>query len=197
MKTSDLIAAFAGRTKLPIDVNDLLPMLASNGEETKIEFVGVDLDPDILQGKAKIFYLRDGVYGEPVRYANIYYHRGHTTDWQRLICCKELLHLLDPKMAHTSSPDAINELAEQIGLPNYMQRPMDDPLSTNLDRIAEFMAAAVLLPFAAREALMPALQDGRLTLGDIAVMADIPRKYVGLVMSEFWPNMHEVFLTRT
>jgi hypothetical protein len=194
MKVSDLIAEFAGRVDLPVDVNDLLPLLAQNGHGTEVEFVGVDLNPEILQGKIKIFHLRNSVYGDTIRCANIYYHRGHSTDWQRFICCKELLHLLDPKGAETSSQEQIDELAAQIGLPQYMQDPLADGFATNIDRLAEFRAAAVLLPFAARELLLAPLSDGRLELSDIAQLSDIPRKYVGLVMGPNWPKIHDLFL---
>lgn len=196
MHTSELIAEFAGRTNLPVDVNDILPVLTRNGYETDIEFIGVDMDPEILQGKIKIFHLREGVYGEPRRCANIYYHREHTTDWQRFISCKELLHLLDPPGAETASPAEIDDLANRIGLPEYMQDPMSDGFATNIDRLAEFRAAALLLPFASRELLLKPLEDGNLTLGDIAKMADIPRKYVGLVMSERWVAVHDLFLQK-
>lgn len=194
MNTSDLIAKFASKIELPVDVNDLLPILSTNGHETDVEFIGVDLDPEILQGKIKIFYFRDPPYSEPRRFANIYYHRGHGTDWQRFICCKEILHLLDPPGAETSTADQIDELAAKIGLPEYMQDPLADGFATNTDRLAEFRTAALLLPFAARELLLQPLADDKLTLGDIAKLADIPRKYVGLVMSERWPAVHELFL---
>lgn len=194
MNTADLISQFSSRVELPIDVNELLPILAKNGEETEVEFIGVDLDPDILQGKIKIFHFRDPPYAEPKRYANIYYHRGHGTDWKRFICCKELLHLLDPASAQTNTPEEIDELAAKIGLPEYMQDPLADGFATNTDRLAEFRTAALLLPFAAREHLVKPLEDDKLTLGDIAKLADIPRKYVGLVMSERWPAIHDLFL---
>jgi hypothetical protein len=196
MKTSDLILHFSEKTSLPVDVNELLPVLIANGEDTDIEFIGVDLDPDVLQGKIKIFHLRNGVYSEPRRCANIYYHRGHPSEWQRFICCKELLHLLDPASAQTSTSEQIDELADKIGLPEYMQDPLADGFATNIDRLAEFRAAALLLPFSARSLLLEPLATEKLTLGDIAKMADIPRKYVGLVMSERWPLVHELFVRK-
>lgn len=192
MKTNELIRLFSSRETLPVDVNDLLPVLHENGADADIEFIGVDLDPDILQGKIKIWHAREGVYGEPKRLANIYYHRGHTIDWQRLICAKELMHLLDPAGAHTASIEDIDVLATQIGLPEYMQDATRDGFATNVDRLAEFRAAAILLPYRAREHLLPPLNDGRLTLGDIAIMADIPLRYVALVMSPGWNYIHEL-----
>ena len=194
MNTNDLIRLFSEKLSLPGDVNELLPVLAQHGSEVDIEFIGVDLDPEILQGKIKIFYVRDGVYAEPKRMANIYYHRGHGSDWQRFICCKELLHLLDPPGAETNSMEQIDELASKIGLPAYMQDATLDGIATNIDRLAEFRAAAILLPYAAREQLLKPLAEQKLTLSDIAEMADIPRKYAGLVMSPGWNYIHQIFV---
>jgi hypothetical protein len=196
MKRSELIRIFSLKIDLPIDVNEVLSVLRGNGVEDEIEFIGVDLDPDILQGKIKIFHLRNGVYSEPIRHANIYYHRGHTADWQRFICCKELMHVIDPPAAHTANIEAIDELADKMGLPPELQDPMADGFATNVDRNAEFRAAAILLPLEARQILMPAYLAGDLKLADIAILADIPRKYVGLVMSAIWEEVHET-LSRT
>jgi hypothetical protein len=194
MQREDLIKHFSGKLTLPVDVNEVVGVLRDDGIEHKIEFIGVDLDISILQGKIKIFYIREGVYADPKPYANIYYHSGHEPDWQRFVCCKELMHLLDPIGAQTTSMEEIDELASKIGLPPEMQDPMADGFATNVDRVAEFRAAAVLLPFASRDALLPALTAGILTLSDIARMADIPRKYVALVMSPGWADVHKILV---
>lgn len=190
MKVTSLITEFASRAKLPVDVNDVLAVLRENGSDDDIEFIGVDLNPDILQGKVKIFHLRPKPYAEPIRHANIYYHRGHSADWQRFICCKELLHLLDPPSAHTNTAEDIAALEEKMGLPPEMQDPLHDGIAANVDRLAEFRAAAILLPMAARNLLLQPLRDDILKLDDIARMADIPRKYVGFVMRPVWDTVH-------
>lgn len=196
MKVTDLIKAFAEREELPIDVNDVLGCLRQNGSsDDEIEFIGVDLDPDVLQGAIKVFHVRPGVYADPVRMVNIYYHKGHDVDWQRLICCKELIHLLDPPSAQTSAPEAIDELAARIGLPPEMQDPVADGVEANIDRLAEWRAAAVLLPISARELLLPKIKDGSLKIADVARMADIPPKYAGFVMSDVWERVYPL-LTR-
>lgn len=194
MKVTSLISEFASRTKLPVDVNDVIALLRENGKDDDIEFIGVEFDPDILQGKIKIWNARPGVYAEPVRHANIYYHRDHDPDWQRFICCKELLHLLDPPGAQTKTPEEIAALEEKIGLPPEMQDPEQDGWAANVDRVAEFRAAAILLPWAARELLVQPLRDRLLSLDDIARMADIPRKYVGFVMSPIWEKVHPMLV---
>lgn len=192
MKTQELIQQFSKIETLPVDVNDVLKCLQDNGHDDDIEFIGVDLDPEILQGKIKIFHTRNGVYGDIKRCANIYYHRGHNSDWQRFIACKELLHLLDPEFAHTRSQDDIDSLAEKIGLPPEMQDPMADGLQANIDRVAEFRAAAILLPLASRNLLYKAYKANEIKADDIARLADIPRRYVGLVMSDNWPGIHDI-----
>lgn len=195
MQAVELIKAFEGRTQLPVDVNDILAYLRENGNDDDIEFIGADLNPDILQGAIKILHARDSLYGEPRRMVNIYYHRGHSKDWQRMICAKELFHLLDPDWALTGDPAAIDKLASEIGLPPEMQNPLEDGMETNIDRLAEWRAAAILLPMAARDVLKPFYDNGPLTLADIARQADIPSKYAGLVMHDSWGAIYAL-LTR-
>lgn len=192
MEVHELIREFASRENLPVDVNDVLKCLRDNGNEDNIEFVGVDLDPDILQGAIKVFHIRNGVYAEPERWVNIYYHRGHTPDRQRMVSCKELVHLLDPLDAYTRTPDAINRLADKIGLPPEQQDPMADGFATNVDRLAEFRAAAILLPKAVRDQLIEPYRRNALTLQDIARMADMPTRYVGIVMNDVWDDVHDI-----
>lgn len=194
MNAQDLIASFSRRTTLPVDVNDVIELVRKNGEEIDIEFIGVDLDPEILQGQIKVFYVRDGVYAEPRKCANIYYHRGHAKDWQRLICCKELIHLVDPEAARTTTSEGIDALAEKIGLPPEMQNPTADGFEVNVDRVAEWRAAAILLPLAAREVLMPFYSSGAITAAEIGRLADIPRKYAAFVMSDAWPAVHDLLI---
>lgn len=197
MEVKALIAEFASHRRLPVDVNDVLAKLRENGIDDDVEFIGVDFDTSIMQGKIKIYHARPRPYAEPVRYANIYYHRGHDSDWQRFICCKEMLHLVDPPGAQTKTPEEIAALEEKIGLPPEMQDPEQDGWATNVDRLAEFRAAAILLPWACRELLVAPLHRGDLSLDDIARMADIPRKYVGFVMSPYWETVHPMLVGST
>jgi hypothetical protein len=192
MNIPELIEKFASRKSLPVDVNDVLTCLKEHGNEDKIEFIGVDLDPDVLLGLIKIFHVRDVVYADPIRYVNIYYNRTQSVDWQRMICCKEIVHLLDPTSAETKTSEEIFKLAEKIGLPPEMQDPTSDGIATSTDRLAEFRAAAILLPWEARQVLLPAFKAGSLTTMDIARLADMPHKYVGFVMSDVWERVFPV-----
>lgn len=193
MIISELVREFSGRTKLPIDVNDIVGCFRHHGVDGEIEFLGVDLDPEIMQGQFKEVHVRDSVYGQEVRrLINIYYHRGHPIEWQRFICAKELIHVLDHPSARTSDPEAIDKLAAKIGLPPEMQDPMKDGHETNVDRLAEWRAIALLFPLAARNQLLAPYRDNVLKLGDIARLADIPSRYVGFAMHESWDRLHDI-----
>jgi len=196
MEAHDLLKAFEYRLKLPIDVNDVLAYLREHGNTDNVEFIGADLEPDILQGAVKIWYARAGVYVEPERMVNIYYHRGHSKDWQRMICCKELLHLIDPAWLCTNEAAAIDKLADEIGLPPEMQDPFNEMAETNVDRVAELRAAALLLPLEARNIFRPYYDAGKLSIDDIARQADIPRKYAGIVMHPAWDDIYATMTRR-
>ena len=194
MTIAKLIEKFSRLAVLPVDVNAVLAEIRAMGHQDCVEFIGVDIDADVMLGKIKVFHVRNGVYSDPERHANIYYHRGLEPFWQRMICCKELTHLLDPADTHTNNIGDIDQLAERIGLPPEMQDPLEDGPETNRDRLAEWRAAALLLPMAARELLMPAYREGKINTADVARLADIPSKYAAFVMSDNWPKVHELLL---
>lgn len=194
MKTADLLKHFSAQTTLPVDVNDVLKFLRENGNDDEIEFIGVDLNPDVLQGQIEIFYVRPVPYGDPVKYVNIYYDRQAGIDAQRFICCKELLHVLDPNGAVTNSSKGVEELAEQMGLTPEMYDFVSGGSDANVDRLAEFRAAAILFPLAVRQPLIDAHREGKMSIDDIARLTDIPRKYVGFVMNAGWTKVHEILL---
>jgi hypothetical protein len=196
MRTQDLIEHFSRQESLPIDVNDVLSvLLGDDGIEDDVKFIAVELDTAILRGWCKIWHERNGVYGQELtRNVNVYYVKDDPNEWKRFVCCKELMHLLDPESARTETLAEIDQLAARIGLPPELQDPMADGVQANTDRLAELRAAAVLLPLAARDILLSPLADGKITLPDIAELADIPGKYAGLVMSSIWPRVHEALL---
>src|SRR5690606_15084289 len=117
-------------------------------------------------------------------------------DWQRMICCKELLHLIDPHWAATREAQDIDQLADEIGLPPEMQDPLNEMATTNVDRVAELRAAAILLPFEARKVMLPYYEKGDLSINDIARQADMPRKYAGIVMHPAWDDIYATMTRR-
>jgi hypothetical protein len=194
-QVGDLIQRFQGRETLPIDVNDVLAAMWSNGLDIEVEFIGVELDITILRGKYRLFDWPNGFYGgDPHRMANIYYHVKDERDWQRFVCCKEITHLLDNPAFYTGSREDQVALAEKVGLPPHLQDPLSAPIEVNLDFIAESVATALLFPMASRNKFVSALTDKKLRTSDIALIADIPVQYVEIAMRPFWTGIHEKLL---
>ena len=115
-------------------------------------------------------------------------------EWQRLVCCKELLHILDSVETRVSRPEDIERLVEKIVLPADLQDPFTDGIHALTDRVAATYAAAILFPFAAREIVLKPFLERKLPLTRLADMAELPPRYVAIVMSEIWPEIHKMLV---
>ncbi|MEI6485670.1 MAG: hypothetical protein WCO11_05325 [Sphingomonadales bacterium] len=190
MRASDILGHFSAKVDAPVDVNDVLAFMRDGGVECDVSFIEVELDTEILLGQYQKFYVRPVPYADPEAYANIYYAKQMTRDWQRLVCCKELLHLIDRDGHKATTPDQIRKNAEHIGLPIQL-RDFDaqDPIA-NTDTIAEFFALGILFPLAARAALMDPFKAGKLKIDDIARFFDIPKQKASFVMTPNWESVH-------
>ena len=195
-RIGDLVKHFQDSVDLPIDVNDVLEKMKASGIDVDVEFIGVELDTEVLRGKYRLFEWPNGFYGDdPALMANIYYHNADDSGWQRFVCCKELTHLLDDPQFHTSTREQQITLAESVGVPLRLQDPSTAPIEVNIDFIAESVATALLFPRAARDLFVEPFAQKRLRIEDIAMIADIPELYVSVAMRPFWPTINDRLLT--
>ncbi len=196
----ELIRRFSVEELLPVDIeNHVIPAMRALGVQEKI-FIYPDpkLNPNVLRGDIKHWDYPFPTEENPtdatpmitVRCADITYSTQEPPDWQRLICCKELLHVLDPAFSRVASRDQVERLIEKVILPPDLQDPFTDGIHAVSDRVAATYAAAVLFPMGARNILHPHVGK-RLKLEKVAEMAELPLRYVALVMSDFWPEIHE------
>jgi hypothetical protein len=191
MSATALVRKFAALDRVPVEVNMVVNEIRAAGVKDEIYyFWDQNLDPTILRG-----YIKHDEYPQPdgakKRVAEITYAKmGH--EWERLVCCKELLHLLDPESERTWKVDDINRLIEKIILPPDLVDPFKDGQHALVDRVAISYAVATLFPFGARQILMPAYQAKKFTLADIEELAELPRRYVAIVMSDAWTEIHKL-----
>ena len=115
---------------------------------------------------------------------------GH--EMERLVCCKELLHILDQNYMKVSTPSAVVDLIEKIILPPELVDPFADGIHTNSDRVAILHALAVLFPLSARAILLPPFKDGKLSAQKIAEIAELPVYYIQLVLNDGWLHIHKL-----
>lgn len=194
MRASDVLREFASKLEGPIDVNDVLKFINAGGIECDVEFFEVELDTNILLGKIRTYYSHSVPYGDPTLCANIYYAKQMSREWHRLVCCKELMHILDPDGHKATTPEQIHYNAERIGLPSELRDISADGRITNSDRIAEFYALGILFPLAARDVLMNHYENGKISIDDIARLYDLPKRKAAIVMTPLWADIHSMLL---
>jgi hypothetical protein len=102
--------------------------------------------------------------------------------------------LLEPIESRVTKLEEVEKLIEKIILPPDLVDPFTDGLHAATDRVAVAHAIAALFPFAARGILLPKYNNG-LTLADVSVLAELPPRYVAIVMSDSWPEIHAMILS--
>lgn len=118
MSVRDLIERYAGGTHLHVRVNVVREYMMS-GElaiKDRIRFIGVEIDVNVLRGFIHQ-YIEKPLNGSALRpgaCADIYYDRRQPIEWQRLVCCKELLHLMDPDSYKTNTPAHVHKYASSF-----------------------------------------------------------------------------------
>lgn len=196
MSIANLIKAFSVKALGPIDIWDhVKPEFEKLGVRDEIYFFAdPKLDHTILRGKITSWSYPTGVAGRTNFVADITYADQQPNDWQRLVCCKEMMHIFDPIETRGGKAEDVDRLVDKIILPRELQDPFSDGLHALTDRVAVYYATAILFPLAARETLMQAYEAGNLSLEDIAELMEIPLKYAFMVMSEAWPEVHALMI---
>ena len=108
---------FSCFTKLPVLIDTVRDQALEYGVVDKFRFVKTDTDPTVLLGTLQMFQ-EAGEDGKPETVARILYSR-HIPDsaTQRLVCCKEILHVFDGDAETARSLEAVDGLIESIVIP--------------------------------------------------------------------------------
>jgi hypothetical protein len=196
MSVRSLIEHYANGTHLHVRVRDIRDYMVS-GElaiKDRIRFVGVEIDINVLRGFLHQYTKRplDGSALRPMACADVHYDRRQPIEWQRLVCCKELLHLLDPQGHRTNTPAHVKLQIERIALPPGMETIRTDGMRVWGDRLADLQAIALLFPMEARRVLVGKVD--KIGPDNIARLVRLPEKYVRWVMSPQWEDMYPTIL---
>ena len=187
-----LIDFFSSFTVLPVDPDDVRDQILTYGIKDNIAFVGVHLDARVIYGAFHQYIDRTSVYGDPVINVDIYWDRSLTRDWKRLVCCKELLHLLDHSVSKAATKLECENLLRHLADPELLNAPFsEDKLQAWNDELMLFYAMAVLVPWDARESLYADYCEDNSRLGEIAKRIDLPESVVKIILSERWPPLYQ------
>jgi hypothetical protein len=189
MAFGELLKRFEACEDLPIDLDKVRQHILELGIRHEIEFVGVELDVEIIRGFLYRYRYHEGGWNEPKYAAEIHYDRNQPEEWINIVLAKELIHILDRNVC--TKKEEFDNLIRRLALPRELKALLEDPPYALFDRAGDAFASALLLPMAAREALMPAYNEGAMSDKDIAEMAVLPVRYVRSIMSPEWEKVYE------
>jgi hypothetical protein len=195
MNVRNLIEHYANDTQLHVPVRKIRDHIIQKLDiKDRIQFVGVEIDVEVLRAFLHQYKEKEinGSALRPMACADIYYDHRQPIDWQRLVCCKELLHLMDPAEYKTKTPEHVKKQIERIALPPGMEPIRTDGMRVWGDKLADLQAIALLFPMEARRVLMSKVDQ--IGPENIARVAKLPEKYVRWVMSPQWDEMYPTIL---
>jgi hypothetical protein len=191
MSPQNLVTIFSSHTKLPVQIQDVVDQIVEMGVQDRITYVGVELDLGVLRGQfIRLQTERPGVYADPICSAEIYYATNQDMEWQRIVVCKELIHLFDTNEAATKTQEDLDHLMDRMAISPELQFQKNDGFKVEADKIATLYAIAILFPKDARDALIEPYKQGLITAGDISRTAEIPEKYIRLAMLDGWDDIY-------
>ncbi len=194
MSVSRILEEFSKFDSLPIEVSRVLDMIRELGVLDIIEFYqDLDLDTKVLGGFLKRTEIVDGA-GIAFKSLITYGKLGH--ELERIVCCKELIHVLDPIRHRVSSPAQVKDLISKIALPADLVDPIVDGEHVWTDRIATLEAVAILFPLGARNVLYEKYMTERISLAWIAEQAELPVGMVKYAMNGDWPSTVNRLISR-
>ena len=190
-----LIEFFSSFTVVPIDPDEVRDQIVGYGVKDEIRFIGVDLNERIILGALHHYTKSPGVYAEPIVCADIYHDRSQDRRWRRVICVKELMHLLDRSPSLTATQAQCEKLLHDLTIVAVTSSSFSiDAFTAWHDHLMLYCAVMVLFPIDARNILFPSYSSGLLSIEKIANEVDLPETLVRLVMSDGWPRLYETIV---
>ncbi|WP_156392455.1 hypothetical protein [Rhizobium sp. Root482] len=189
MYLKNLLAAVAIIDEMPLEVEDMAAELIKAGCQDRIIFSAADEDPAEIQGVFYQYTTKPGVYCSPDFITLIVYSKHLSVEWQRLVCCKELIHACDSEIEQTNTEEEVQALLEKILGPLSTEDFGLADLMAAKDKFAIYQALAILFPLSARDEARKAMSEKKRTLEQVAAWACLPSQLVELVLSDDWPKI--------
>lgn len=188
-RIEQLIAAFDQVTEFPIEISEVRDYFLTHFVQDEIVFRPDEkMDKAVLRGLYYQFSYRKEMYGDRILCSLIIYSSQISREWQRVICCKELIHILDAKSEQTKSIEELDGLMRRILGPLSTEDFDVFDIMAAKDRLALYQAIPVLFPMSARERALSLMANGT-KLEEIATQVSLPTNIVAVAMTEEWPDL--------
>ncbi len=179
MSLRELLKYTSARDTFPIEVDEIKKWMLNKGIHDEINFIpDPAMDVKVLRGSLVQYEYCPAPYEDNVRVADISYATDQSLCWQRLVCCKELVHLLDRPETHTATKEQIEALTLHLSMGLEASIKHNEALT---DHAGVFISLCVLAPLDAVNALRRPYEAGELNDYDIALFFRIPEFYVSSI----------------
>jgi len=182
---------FSKLTKLPIYLKDVKDFVLKTGCAQAITRYPVDIDELHLHGMLRVFRDKPPYALEERVMAQIAYYRGLDEPEIRLVCCKEMLHLLDNHHETASTRELVSQLIDDVTLP--IEAVMSLPGLTDHSRIVD--ALCVLVPSAAANLLRAAHRENKISPDDVATLARIPEPFARVILTDRFAELQQTIMS--
>lgn len=185
-----LIEEFASVEALPVEIEEIQAAIISLGVQDRIILCAdPTMDTRRLRGLFVRYRYRPVVYGDPENITLIAFSSSETRAWQRVICCKEMIHIFDDDVERTNTLDELDGLIKRLLGPLSSDQVSICDLMAAKDRLALYQAVPLLFPSAAREKALRAIASGSGTFEQIVEGSCLPSELVRLVLTDDWPKL--------
>lgn len=191
MSLINIIRHFEAIGHVPVELPDVLTELRKLNHERVITH-GIDGGGKALRGvhvrQRKKAMAGSALMDEAI--VRIIYSTQLDIKWQRVVCCKELVHAFDPPPMLTNSKEDVVRLCEDMARKNG-DFDESNHIKTTFDLVCTWKAMTILFPFAMYTKFLPLLRERRVTIEQISDMTQIPERYVRTIMTDQWATVRE------
>ena len=189
MSIGKLIDFFSTFRVLPVEIQTISDQIVESYKVAdEILFVPVVVDPAELKGLHYRYFGRDDD-GNVVNRILIIFSDRLSIEEQRIVCCKELIHILDEHYLQTDTKEKVLSLAEALTGPLPKHAAGISDIASIKDRLAIYQALSVLIPEEMREELLEIYGGGSFSAAALADMFLIPQEYIDIVMRPNWSKV--------
>jgi len=186
MSLRKLYEKFRGVTSLPIEVPEIRQAIYDLGTQDQIILCGRTLNPEELGGVFHQFTTRPKLYADPVLTTLIIFPNNAPIPVQRIICAKEMIHVMDRSVERVNTPLMLEELIDKLLGPLSTEDFGIPDLIAAGDKMAIYRCIPLLFPIAARNEALKMLKNNNITLEELIKQTSLTKRVVELVLSDQW-----------
>jgi hypothetical protein len=195
MHVKRLAQIFENERSMPIELPELAAAVVNVLlVQDEIVFSPQDMDPELCKGAYNQYTHHTAPYSPPVWVSLIVYSNRVDIPWQRMVCCKELMHVLDKQEYKTRTPEEVEGLSEKLLGKSAVDSFGLADFQAAEDRFALYRALAVIFPPAAREDAISSIKSGEKTVSEIAAQVSIPKPLLEFALRDNWPQIRQDIL---